>query len=164
LQTSATTIPLLADVNFGIFVNETGGKLFYNRNDIDKEINRSLQVGAEYYTLTYQPRNLDQNGKGRRIRVSLRDPHLRAITKAGYFGPDENAPINPQQQKMFKLAEAVQSTIRLTALHVSPSNLVRHPDSRNGGGYSGIEVEEHYLTADRRWQRQRKVHPGSGKS
>jgi len=40
--------PFAGDVNFGIFVNQTGGKLFYNRNDIDKEINRSLQVGAEY--------------------------------------------------------------------------------------------------------------------
>lgn len=122
--------PFAGDVNFGVFVNETGGKLFYNRNDIDKEIKRSLEMGAEYYTLTYQPHDLDRNGKFRRIRVSLRDPHLRAITKAGYFAPDENPLTNPQQEKMSRLAEAVQSTIPLTALRVSFSHLVRHPDSR----------------------------------
>jgi len=33
-------------------VNETGGKLFYNRNDIENEIRRSEQLGSEYYTLT----------------------------------------------------------------------------------------------------------------
>ena len=120
--------PFAGDVNFGLFVNETGGKLFYNQNDIAKEITRSLEMGAEYYTLTYQPHNLDQNGRFRRIRVSLRDPQLRAISKAGYFG--ENALSNPQQQNRFRLAESVQSTIPLTALHVHLSHLVRHPDAR----------------------------------
>jgi hypothetical protein len=30
--------PFAGDVNFGVFVNETGGELFYNRNDVDMEI------------------------------------------------------------------------------------------------------------------------------
>jgi len=136
--------PFAGDVNFGLFVNETGGKLFYPHNDIDKEINQSLQMGTEYYTLTYQPHNLDQNGKFRRIRVSLRDPKLRAITKAGYFGPDKNASVNPQQQKMLKLSEAVRSTIPLTALHLSLSNLVRHPDSRTAE--VTVELESKNIT------------------
>jgi len=44
--------PFSGDINFGLFVNETGGKLFYNRNDIENEIRRSEQLGSEYYTLT----------------------------------------------------------------------------------------------------------------
>jgi hypothetical protein len=44
--------PFSGDINFGLFVNETGGKLFYNRNDIGNEIRRSEQLGSEYYTLT----------------------------------------------------------------------------------------------------------------
>jgi len=122
--------PFAGDVNFGVFVNETGGKLFYNRNDVDMEIKQSERMGAEYYTLTYQPKNIDPNGKFRRIRVTLRDPNLRAVTKAGYFAPDRNAPLDLRQQKMMKLAEAVQSTIPFDALHVSLSGVVWHRDSR----------------------------------
>jgi VWFA-related protein len=123
--------PFAGGINFGVFVNETGGKLFYNRNDVDKEIRTSEQMGAEYYTLTYQPQNFDVNGKFRRIRVTLRDPNLRAVTKAGYFAPDRNLPNNPRQQRMSKLVEAVQSTIPFNSLNVSLSGVVRYPDTRS---------------------------------
>ncbi|MGB7729760.1 MAG: VWA domain-containing protein [Candidatus Acidiferrum sp.] len=124
--------PFAGDINFGVFVNETGGgKLFYNRNDVDKEIRTSEQMGAQYYTLTYQPQNFDANGKFRRIRVTLRDSNLRAVTKAGYFAPDKNSPNNPLQQRMSKLAEAVQSTIPFNSLNVSLSGVVHYPDSRS---------------------------------
>jgi VWFA-related protein len=122
--------PFAGDVNFGLFVNETGGKLFYNRNDVDMEIKRSVQMGAEYYTLTYQPQNIEPNGKFRRIRVSLRDRNLRVVTKAGYFAPDNNAPLDRRQQKMVDLADAAESAIPFTALDVRLSGLVRHPDTR----------------------------------
>lgn len=122
--------PFAGDINFGVFVNETGGKLFYNRNDVDLEIARSENMGAKYYTLTYQPHDVVPNGKFRRIRVNLRDPNLHAVTKAGYFAPDSKAPIDPRQQAMVKLAEAAQSSIDFTALEVTLSDVVRHPDAR----------------------------------
>lgn len=122
--------PFTGDINFGVLVNETGGKLFYNRNDVDREIKQSVKMGAEYYTLTYQPENVEPNGKFRRIRVTLRDPNLHAVTKAGYFAPDKNAPIDARQQEKVNLAEAAQSTIPLNALSLSLSDVVRHPDTR----------------------------------
>jgi len=123
--------PFAGDINFAVFVNETGGKLFYNRNDVDQEIRTSEQMGARYYTLTYQPQNFDADGKFRRIRVTLRDSNLRAVTKAGYFAPDKDLPNNPRQQRMSRLVEAVQSTIPFNSLNVSLSNVVRYPDSRS---------------------------------
>jgi hypothetical protein len=122
--------PFSGNVNFGVFVNETGGKLFFNRNDVDKEIQRSERMGGEYYTLTYQPQIVDPDGKFRRIRVTLGDQNLRAITKAGYFAPNANAPIDRRQQKMIDLAEAVQSTIPFHALDVSLSDVVRYADTQ----------------------------------
>jgi VWFA-related protein len=122
--------PFAGDVNFGVFVNETGGKLFYNRNDVDMEIKQSERMGSDYYTLTYQLQNANHNGKFRRIRVTLRNPNLHAVTKAGYFAPDKNAPVDRRQQKIWKLAEAIQSTIPFDALDVKLSDVVRHPDSQ----------------------------------
>src|SRR5271170_1829453 len=105
--------PFAEDINFGVFVNETGGKLFYNRNDVDAEIGRSQELGSEYYTLTYQPHGGNDDGKFREIRVILRDPNLRAVTKTGYYAPDKSAPISPRQQTMINLSEAAHSSIPL---------------------------------------------------
>jgi VWFA-related protein len=121
--------PFAGDINFGVFVNETGGELFFNRNDVDKLIVRSQELGSEYYTLTYQPQGGSDDGKFRRIRVTLRDPSLHVVTKAGYFAPDKNAPMNPRQQMMVGLVEAARSTIPDKALDVSLSSVVRHPDT-----------------------------------
>ncbi len=122
--------PFAGDINYGVFVNETGGKLFYNRNDVDREIKRSQELGSEYYTLTYQPHEGDADGKFRRIRVTLRDPNLHAVTKAGYFAPNRNAPVDARQQTMVNLVEAARSTIPFQALNLTIEGVVRHPDTR----------------------------------
>jgi hypothetical protein len=122
--------PFAGDVNFGVFVNETGGKLFYNRNDVDAEIKRSQLLGSQYYTLTYQPHDGKDDGKFRRIRVTLRDRNLQVITKAGYFAPARGAKVDPQQQRMIDISQAARSTVPFTALNVEVAGVVRHPDAR----------------------------------
>jgi VWFA-related protein len=121
--------PFSGDINFGVFVKETGGNLFYNRNDIDSEIRRSQQLGSEYYTLSYRPPEGRADGNFRRIRVTLRNPGLGAITKAGYFAPQAGAPVDPRHQMMVNLAEAVRSTIPFQTLDLAIENIVRYPDT-----------------------------------
>jgi len=125
------TDPFAGDINFGVFVNETGGELFFNRNDIDHEMQQSLQMGSNYYTLTYQPQNEDANGKFRRIRVAMRDPKLRAVTKTGYFAPEKIAPDDPHQTMLVNLAEAARSTIPFQALSLRVLQITRHADNRS---------------------------------
>jgi len=122
--------PFAGDINFGVLVNETGGRLFYNRNDVDGEIRESEQMGSEYYTLTYQPPDGNADGRFRRIRVTMRDPHLRAVTKDGYYAPDSSAPVDPRQQTREALVEGAESTIPFAALDLKIAGVVRHPDTR----------------------------------
>jgi VWFA-related protein len=121
--------PFAGDINFGVFVNETGGNLFYNRNDVANEIKRSQQLGSEYYTLTYQPPVGDADGKFRRVRVTVRDPNLRVLTKAGYFAPENRAAVHPRKRRIDNIVEAVRATIPFPALPLTIENVVRHPDS-----------------------------------
>jgi VWFA-related protein len=121
--------PFAENINFGVFVNETGGQLFYNHNDVDAEIGRSQQLGSEYYTLTYQPHGGDADGKFRQIRVTLRDHNLRAVTKTGYYAPDRNAPIDPRWHTKLNLAEAARATVPYAALDLKISGIVRHPEN-----------------------------------
>jgi VWFA-related protein len=120
--------PFEGGINFGVFVNETGGKLFYNRNDVDQEIERSQQLGSEYYTLSYQPQDVRTDDTFRRIRVTLRDRNLHALTKAGYFALGR-VPVTLGQQGMIGVAEAVLSTHPSQALDLTVSGVVRHPDT-----------------------------------
>ena len=122
--------PFAGDINFGVFVNETGGRLFYNRNDVSSEIQQSEELGSQYYTLTYQPQAADTIDTFRHIHVTLRDPNLRAITKEGYFSRDKTEGADSQQQKMVgDLAEAARATIPFDALEVSIADLIKHPDT-----------------------------------
>lgn len=118
------------NINFGLFSNETGGKLFFNRNDIDGEMKEAEMLGSEYYTLTYQPQGGDDDGRFRRIRVSMRDPSLHVVTRAGYYAPDKNKPADPMQQRMQSMAEAVQATLPFTGLNLIVSDVLRHPDAQ----------------------------------
>jgi hypothetical protein len=149
--------PFAGDVNFGVFVNQTGGKLFYNRNDVDAEMERSQQLGSEYYTLTYQPRDGDPNGKFRQIRVTLRDHNLRAVTKTGYYAPDKSAPIDPRRQTNVNLAEAARTTIPFAALDLKVAGIVR-PGEPHGGPYLASAIERHRLAGNRQRKEQRRHH------
>lgn len=122
--------PFAGDINFGVFVNETGGELFH-LNDVDREIRESERLGSEYYTLTYQPEGGRDDGRFRRIRVTLRDPNLHALTKVGYFAPDAKERVDPWQRTMTQLAEAAQSTIPFSALNLTVADVLRHPDAQS---------------------------------
>lgn len=123
--------PRSGDFNFGTFVSETGGKLYYNRNDVNAEIERAQQMGSMYYTLSYQPPQGDPNGRFRQIRVAMRDPNLRALTKSGYFGPDDTPQPDPHWQAKMSLYEAAVSPLPYTALDLKIAGVARQPDARS---------------------------------
>jgi len=121
--------PFGGNINFGLFANATGGKLYFNRNDLDHLIGRSEQLGSEYYTLTYQPTEVRDNGRFQRIRVTVNNRDYRVVTKAGYFAPDPHINTDPRLQAMTNIDEASVSSVPFTALHIGLRSVVRHPDT-----------------------------------
>ncbi len=119
------------DVNFALFARQTGGALFYNRNDIDSEIGESRQLGAHYFTLTYQPTDHNMDGKYRRIRVNVHAPGLRAITKEGYFAFNKSDPVDPQQKTVLNITHAASSTLPFTAISLRVSDVLREPQAHS---------------------------------
>lgn len=66
----------------------TGGKAFYNRNDLDVAIRKSVDDGSTYYTLAYYPENKDWNGKLRKIRVKVTRQGVKLRHRFGYYATD----------------------------------------------------------------------------
>ncbi len=82
--------------------DETGGKAFYNRNDLDKAIREGMEDGLTYYTLGYYPEDKNWNGKFRKIVLTVNRPDVRLRYRSGYFAlnPEGYEKLSQQQQAM----------------------------------------------------------------
>jgi len=63
----------------------TGGKTFFNRNDIDTGVRTSLDDGATYYTMEYYPENRHWDGKFRHIQVKTARGNVKLHYRDGYY-------------------------------------------------------------------------------
>jgi len=66
----------------------TGGRSFYNRNDIAVSIRQSIDDGSTYYTLGYYPENKKWDGKFRKIQVKVNRPGVKLHYRLGYYALD----------------------------------------------------------------------------
>jgi VWFA-related protein len=71
-----------------LLADMTGGKAFYNRNDLSDGIVKSMDDGSTYYILGYYPRNKKWNGKFRTITVQAVRPDITLRYRTGYLATD----------------------------------------------------------------------------
>ena len=81
---SNSTMDMLAE--------QTGGKAFYNQNDLTAIIGKVVQSSADFYTLSYTPGNTNMNGAFRDIAVKVGDGKYKLSYRRGYFARDEDIP------------------------------------------------------------------------
>lgn len=80
--------------------DETGGRAFYNNNDLNGVIRESIRDGSTYYTLGYYPDNKNWDGKFRRITVKVNRPGVKLRFRHGYYASDpEGYPRLNQKQR-----------------------------------------------------------------
>jgi VWFA-related protein len=72
--------------------DQTGGKAFYNTNNIDKAIRDSMDDGSTYYTLGYYPENKNWDGRFRKIAVKINRPGIKLHYRQGFFAVEPNDP------------------------------------------------------------------------
>jgi VWFA-related protein len=77
--------------------DDTGGKAFYNTNDLNAAIQRAIDDGSHYYTLVYSPTNKKMDGKYRRIEVKLTAGKYKLAYRRGY-NADETARAEAQPE------------------------------------------------------------------
>ena len=68
----------------------TGGKTFFNRNDIDTGVRTSMDDGSTYYTLAYYPKNKNWDNKFRHVKVKLNQPGVKLQYRDGYYADNPN--------------------------------------------------------------------------
>jgi VWFA-related protein len=66
--------------------SDTGGKAFLDNNDLDRGIVDAQKAISDYYLIGYYTTNTDQNGKFRRIRISLaNNQEAKLDYRQGYY-------------------------------------------------------------------------------
>lgn len=63
----------------------TGGKTFFNRNDIDMGVRTSIDDGSTYYSMQYYPQNRVWDRKFRKIEVKVTRPGVKLQYRRGYY-------------------------------------------------------------------------------
>jgi hypothetical protein len=110
---------------------ETGGRAFFNANDLNPAITRALDETAQYYLLAWRPdEDLIRERKFHRIKVVLKaHPELSARVNQGFFSespsasvaarkiPEANSP--PQEQLRTAIASVFHTSSLRTNLSVN---------------------------------------------
>jgi VWFA-related protein len=71
-----------------LLADRTGGKAYYNRNDLDNAIRDGLNDGSTYYMLGYYPANKEWNGKFRKVQVKVGRSGVKLRYRLGYYAAD----------------------------------------------------------------------------
>jgi VWFA-related protein len=85
----------------------TGGHAFFNSNDIKGALNDAIDIGSNYYTLSYSPTNPTYDGKVRHISVLLAKKGYRLSYRREYYADDPDSPRHIPKKEAAALADAV---------------------------------------------------------
>ncbi|HSA94328.1 MAG TPA: VWA domain-containing protein, partial [Terriglobales bacterium] len=67
---------------------QTGGRAYYNRNDIDTAVALVVSDGGTYYNLGYYPDKKKFDGSFRKIKISVTRPGVELRYRRGYYAVD----------------------------------------------------------------------------
>jgi len=95
---NASTSAMNSHSTMNTVAEQTGGKAFYNTNDLNKAIRDSMEDGSTYYTLGYYPEDKNWDNRFRRISVKVNRPGVKLHYRQGYFAvePKEYAKQDPK--------------------------------------------------------------------
>ncbi|HEX4067419.1 MAG TPA: VWA domain-containing protein, partial [Acidobacteriaceae bacterium] len=77
----------------------TGGRAYYNTNDIAGAIEKATINGASYYEISYMPSDTREDQKMRQIRIDLDKKGDVLEYRRYYFAEDPNAPLTNEEKR-----------------------------------------------------------------
>jgi VWFA-related protein len=142
-QREFDTMILLAD--------RTGGKAFYNTNDIEGAVRRALDDGQLTYSLGFYPTHGKWDGKFHQLKVQVKEKGLTLRYRKGYFAKTEPADGSPESKTV--LDDAALSPVEWTNLDVQVALGTFEPSSRNLPVQVGLDTHElGFAQQEGRWK------------
>lgn len=103
----------------------TGGRAFFNRNDLNNEVSNAIQEGNDYYLLSYPLNKSDRRSGWRSLTVHTKEGYT-AFARKGFYVTENTE--NPALTKDYDIANAVASPLPFTSLPVRATFLGKQID------------------------------------
>ncbi len=106
-----------SDTTMDMLANQTGGKAFYNQNDLSGIIGKVTDQSSNFYSLSYSPNDTEMDGRYRKIEVKVGDgEHYSLSYRRGYFARDEDLPGASQANQAQAAQNASQNPTKVDPL------------------------------------------------
>ena len=112
------------------FASMTGGRAYYNSNDLVKGFRDAVNDSAEYYMLGYYLDRSKTKSGWRKLAVKVKRDHTEVRARSGFFVT--NATVDPENSRNSDISSALQSPLDYTSLA-----LVAHWDKVEPGKEPG---------------------------
>jgi VWFA-related protein len=99
---------------FRTFASMTGGRAYYNSNDLVKGFRDAVSDSTEYYMLGYYLDRSNTKSGWRKLAVKVKRDHVEVRARSGFFVT--NATIDPDTTRDNDIASALQSPLDYTSL------------------------------------------------
>ena len=96
----------------------TGGRAFYNRNDLETGLRRALNDSKYSYELAYYPDNIRWNADWRKIQVKVTRPDVTVLARSGYYSFSAAQLLPPKASKQL-LGEIAASPLEDTEIPIT---------------------------------------------
>ena len=96
------------------FASMTGGRAYYNSNDLVKGFRDAVNDSAEYYMLGYYLDQSKTKSGWRKIAVKVKREHVEVRARSGFFVT--NVTVDPENSRNSDIASALQSPLDYTSL------------------------------------------------
>jgi VWFA-related protein len=100
---------------------DTGGKTFFNTNDLAGATAQAIDAGSNYYTIAYTPPNRTMDTRRHSITVNVDQPELALLYRTAYHALGPNTTLNG---KPIETATPLQSAMMRGTLQ--PSEIIFH--------------------------------------
>ena len=98
--------------------SRTGGRAYFNRNDLETGLRRALDDARFTYSLAYYPDHNQWKGKWRKIEAKVDRPGAKVLSRGGYFALPDVRPLAPKSRYEF-LSELAASPLDSPQLPMS---------------------------------------------
>src|SRR5260370_13478648 len=130
--------------------DRTGGKAFYNTNDIEGAVQRAIADGQFTYTLDFYPTHGRWDGKFHELKVHVNQKGLTLRHRKGYFAAPE--PPSGGSENQAALDAGVWSPVEWTNLDLQVTLKAFQSSSRTIELQIGLDTRELLLESkDGRW-------------
>ena len=100
--------------SFEVFASMTGGRPYFNSNDLVKGFREAVNDSAQYYMLGYYLDRSKTKSGWRKLAVKVKREHVDVRARSGFFV--SNATVNPESTRNNDISTALQSPLDYTSL------------------------------------------------